>query len=522
MADTATLQLKVDSRPVKAAEDHLIGFTKAGAAAEDQANDLAGAAGRLKPPLSGAGAGAGAAVPKFNNLANTARQTSLQLSQVAQQGAATGNFMQALAIQIPDLLLPFGTLAIVVGAVAGAFAGPLINAIKGSTVAIDDFVDGVRDGEVALDDLSDAQVRVFERSQSALINETAQNIAKYKEELRQAKEQTSLLGDIDERNARIRAAGYGSTFKAVEISNKQAIEQKENIDNITIALEAENKKLEEQKQILKEVQQGFTERSNTSLQSSLDSVRGRLSPAVAARQAFEARNEVIQMSNDQLGITQAEYDRLRIQNAQQLQDELTSIEEDGAKQRGQFLTTEQTRTLGATGQFFGNLAQVAKAGGKDQFDNYKNLASAQAGVSSALSILSVLGDPLIPTLTKPAFAAAIGALGAVQIAQIQSQEYQPRALGGQMKSGGSFLVGERGPELVTMGNRNANITPNNQLGGGGGPVQMTNVFQISTGVAETAQSEILRFVPIFENIAVNAVNKAARAGGSTSRIVGAR
>ena len=521
MADTATLQLKVDSRPVKAAEDHLIGFTKAGAAAEEQANDLAGAAGRLKPPLSGAGAGAGAAVPKFNNLANTARQTSLQLSQVAQQGAATGNFMQALAIQIPDLLLPFGTLAIVVGAVAGAFAGPLINAIKGSTVAIDDFVDSVRDGEVALDDLSDAQVRVFERSQSALINETAQNIAKYKEELRQAKEQTSLLGDIDERNARIRAAGYGSTFKAVEISNKQAIEQKENIDNITIALEAENKKLEEQKQILKEVQQGFTERSNTSLQSSLDSVRGRLSPAVAAQQAFEARNEVIQKANDQGLAIGEDYDNLRLQNAKNLQEELTRIEEDGAKQRGQFLTTEQAGTLGQTGQFFGNLANIAKAGGKDQFDNYKNLASAQAAISAALAINGILGQTGTLGPAAIPLAASVGALAAVQIAQIQSQEYQPRVLGGQMKAGGSFLVGERGPELVTMGNRNANITPNNQLGSSEA-VQMTNVFQISTGVAETAKAEILKFVPLFEKIAVSAVNKSARAGGSTSRIVGAR
>ncbi|ETX26513.1 hypothetical protein, partial [Roseivivax isoporae] len=44
------------------------------------------------------------------------RQVSMQLSQVAQQGAATGNYLQALAIQAPDLALGFGALGIAAGA----------------------------------------------------------------------------------------------------------------------------------------------------------------------------------------------------------------------------------------------------------------------------------------------------------------------------------------------------------------------------------------------------------------------
>ncbi|WP_043775383.1 hypothetical protein, partial [Roseivivax isoporae] len=44
------------------------------------------------------------------------RQASMQLSQVAQQGAATGNYLQALAIQAPDLALGFGALGIAAGA----------------------------------------------------------------------------------------------------------------------------------------------------------------------------------------------------------------------------------------------------------------------------------------------------------------------------------------------------------------------------------------------------------------------
>jgi SLT domain-containing protein len=40
-----------------------------------------------------------------------------------------------------------------------------------------------------------------------------------------------------------------------------------------------------------------------------------------------------------------------------------------------------------------------------------------------------------------------------------------RAAGGPVSAGGTYLVGERGPELVTMG-RSGHVTPNNRMGGG--------------------------------------------------------
>ncbi|MBB95580.1 MAG: hypothetical protein CML68_13445 [Rhodobacteraceae bacterium] len=56
------------------------------------------------------------------------RQASLQLSQIAQQGAATGNYMQALAIQLPDLALGLGTVGVLAGALAGTFLSMAFNA----------------------------------------------------------------------------------------------------------------------------------------------------------------------------------------------------------------------------------------------------------------------------------------------------------------------------------------------------------------------------------------------------------
>ncbi|HUW17520.1 MAG TPA: hypothetical protein VMW94_10620, partial [Actinomycetes bacterium] len=47
-----------------------------------------------------------------------------------------------------------------------------------------------------------------------------------------------------------------------------------------------------------------------------------------------------------------------------------------------------------------------------------------------------------------------------------------RAAGGPVSAGGAYLVGERGPEVLTMGSASGNITPNHRLGGSGGNVYL--------------------------------------------------
>lgn len=49
-----------------------------------------------------------------------------------------------------------------------------------------------------------------------------------------------------------------------------------------------------------------------------------------------------------------------------------------------------------------------------------------------------------------------------------------RANGGNVASGGTYLVGERGPELLRMGPNSGTIVPNHALGGGGVRVQVIN------------------------------------------------
>lgn len=63
------------------------------------------------------------------------RNFSLQLGQVAQQGAVTGDYLGALAIQSGDMLLGFGTLGAVLGVVAAVLAPMAINMLKSSDAA---------------------------------------------------------------------------------------------------------------------------------------------------------------------------------------------------------------------------------------------------------------------------------------------------------------------------------------------------------------------------------------------------
>lgn len=74
----------------------------------------------------------------------------------------------------------------------------------------------------------------------------------------------------------------------------------------------------------------------------------------------------------------------------------------------------------------------------------------------------------------------------------------PKAMGGSVKSGKSYLVGERGPELFSP-NVAGRITPNNKLGGG--PVVVNNYFDISGGNDEI-QDMIAESVTVSVDLAI--------------------
>ena len=99
--------------------------------------------------------------------------------------------------------------------------------------------------------------------------------------------------------------------------------------------------------------------------------------------------------------------------------------------------------------------------------------AAAMGAYKALAGIPIIGPVL--------GAAAAGTIIAAGVAYA-GRSLAGRALGGQVREGESYVVGERGPEVLTMGS-NGRITPNDKLGGGAQQVVNRNInvsFQIST------------------------------------------
>ena len=105
---------------------------------------------------------------------------------------------------------------------------------------------------------------------------------------------------------------------------------------------------------------------------------------------------------------------------------------------------------------------------KKAFEAAKAFNLANAIMNTYMAVTKALATYPFPF----SLIAAGGALafGLAQVAQIRSQSYSGRALGGPVMGGQSYMVGESGPELFTP-STTGNITRNSDLQGGG----VTNV-----------------------------------------------
>jgi TP901 family phage tail tape measure protein len=88
-----------------------------------------------------------------------------------------------------------------------------------------------------------------------------------------------------------------------------------------------------------------------------------------------------------------------------------------------------------------------------------------------------------------------------------------KANGGPVTGGGTYMVGERGPELFVP-NTSGMIVPHEALQGSGGGVTVQQTINVTTGVQQTVRAEILTLMPQIANAAKAAVSDAKLRGGS--------
>lgn len=145
VTDFATLVLAADSRGLKTGEQAL--------------DSIAATTERTERRSNKATAGLSKGYEEVGKQSIFAGQQSkmmaMQLSQVAQQASATGNWIQALAIQLPDLTLGFGTIGIAAGVVAGALLPLIANMVMSGDEA-DKLADAMDDLEGSMKSYAEA------------------------------------------------------------------------------------------------------------------------------------------------------------------------------------------------------------------------------------------------------------------------------------------------------------------------------------------------------------------------------
>jgi len=149
--------------------------------------------------------------------------------------------------------------------------------------------------------------------------------------------------------------------------------------------------------------------------------------------------------------------------------------------------------------------------GENFADAFKNV------FKSVLKDIQVL---ILRTLILQAIMASIGlATGSINSEAAQSfgrlTGLIPKKDGGSVRSGGSYLVGEDGPEMFVP-RSNGMILPND-FQGGGEQINVVQNINIQTGVAQTVRAEMIGLLPRFKQEAMAGVLDAKQRGGSYAK-----
>ena len=227
---------------------------------------------------------------------------------------------------------------------------------------------------------------------------------------------------------------------------------------------------------------------------------GGLAGGVTSQKEYDRDMEALQAMLDRKLVSETEYMRQREELTRQFNLKLQQLEMQRIEQvlmaersgMAMILSEKDQQTLQQVGQQERQRKIVQE---RIEFEKKSELEKAQFAIQQGATIFSALGaqnkkafeaakafnianaimntymgaTKALATYPWPfglIAAAAAVASGMAQVAQIRSQQYSGRQLGGPVMANQSYIVGEAGPELFTP-NNSGSITRNNQLGSGG-------------------------------------------------------
>ncbi len=359
-----------------------------------------------------------------------------------------------------------------------------------------DSVDGLRKrlSELRTElDNSQASVDTYFQESQKLGDEIDELISGSKDERDAISDARKEIDRLNESLA-FQVATYGQSERAIKLAEIAQLEKngadQEAVANAISLTNALFDQIEAQKKSEELARQADArERQRTKLISELD-------PLQAERDRFANQLALI----DEFNFSKEQRRELELEAERQHAQALVRISENQQRQQAQGLqlfTDSQSQQLGAIGSIFGNMAELSKQAGRDQFEAWKIFASAQAAVNTALAISNAL--TVQPAPLGIALAGTIGALGVVQQATIQATEYQ-----GSFEGGGFTGSGSRTGGIDGRGGFPAILHPNETVldhtqgqGIGGDVTVIINNAPPGTTARESTDENGNRFINIF-------------------------
>jgi len=507
MTDMLGIALGVDTSGLKQGGTELDKFSAKSAGAGNAASKFTGQVGMLNTGLKTVGT---VILPSINKqlpvtttrlqkftsglkpAKNATQLLAYQAQDLAVQLSMGTSALVAFGQQSPQAFSAFGPSGAVLGAIAGvgfALAGPLITALSTSTEKTDTLTDAIKNLRAELNKPTSTQIAKSLIEDTDKIEKALTDINSPLRDVRQGardilKELTGLEDGfvLDVPDADL----LWATQKRLRENNKLREEQ--------LRLAEETRKEDALSSF--ESQTGLEGWMTQAPEQDLNSFS--YTEYLAEKEAQAEQSRLRQ--EDGLIRSLAREDALWLRHREKQKRDAEKLEADKKAMRDLELST--------TADLFGNLSELAAAGGEESFTMYKRMAQAQAGVSAGLAILNALSAPTGNPILNAGLAVTIGALAGVQIAQIESQTYSGgRAMGGQVSGGNSYMVGEMGPEIITMGAQGGFVTPNHKLGGS---ESVTVVNQIGNGVQGNVRAEIMAAMPAIIGATSKAVRSARR------------
>ena len=440
-----------------------------------------------------------------------------------------------IAFNIAARANPYVFLATVLGTAAAA-----IYSLNDSMDPAIERADKLKEAVGGLTDNLDLLTRAELENRKASF---AQDMIESRTEAEKLAAKLGTVQDIIKNSGQLTPQGGAMQIATSEDINR-ARELKAQIDELNLAADASSGAIEKVNALLESLGEK-SETSSTELEKAAKaadnyaSVISALNPAQAEFTRYADQLDMI----DTFNISAGEKEALREESFRQHTDRMIAIASNGntgmIAQQASYSEARKNidaAILSSASSVASNLAGViGEMAGKQSaayqaaFLVQQGFAIASSVVNTQMAAAAALAPPPIglgPVAGLP-YAGVIEGLGAANVAIIAAQTVTglvanasgARAMGGSVTGGNSYMVGENGPEIVTMGGSGV-VTPSS-VNNNGGATNVTQVFQLGGGGGD-AQRQILAAAPFIKAQAKQAVLEAINQGGAMSRAVGRR